>query len=403
MRIVFWGTGNTAKEYIDQIKQLSDQFEIVAFTDGNQKKADSQFTWEGYRLIDPQMIPSLNIDCLCILSIWEWEIRKRIYNESLFELSKIISFHEIYMMDFWGMDIDGCYENKLKIIHPLQTQSEKMWMAYEYLKRNYSYVLCDNKYWEQSTDKKVYFEENVKPVWILWMQGIDQAPEIVKVCVHSLKRILGKTECVCLLDKDNIFEYIDLPDYIIQKWESGIIDNTKFSNLVRLRLLNVYGGVWIDATVYFTGDRLPAYIKNSNLFMFNIWENWRVRQEPAISASWLIASPAGNNLLMILEALHLEYWKKENSVINYSIIHIFWTMVAECFPKEWEQVEVVLRDAAQLLVKELTCTFDEERFEYLKKISDIHKLSYKIPYMSGGENSFWNKICEIESESDNDV
>ncbi len=398
MRIVFWGIGNTAKNNMDRIKKLSNQFEILAFIDGYQKynADDILSTWEGYRLITPQMLHELNVDYVCILSVWEWEIRKRIYGEQLFDLTKIISFHELCMMDSFGMDVKCCYKKLLEIVHPLQRASVEKWMAYEYLKRNYAYVLCDSKYWKIDVNRKADIKNDVKPIWILWLQGVEHAPELVKICIRSVQRALGKEEYICLLDKNNLFDYINLPECIIQKWEKGIIDNTKFSDLVRLRLLNVYGGLWLDATTYFTGNKLPRYIKENKFFMYNIWVNWRSGVDPRVSPSWLISSEPANKLLMILEALHIEYWKKEDSVINYYFFHLFWRLVVECFPDEWEQIENILRDPATLLEHELPSRFDTTRFCYLKKISDIHKLSYKMPFEEMGKDSFWTELCNID-------
>lgn len=353
----------------------------------------------GYKLVFPQTIPLLDIDYICILDAKEWDIRERIYRENLSDLSKIISFHEICMMDSYRMSLNDCYHKMMQNVHPLQQRSASRWLTYEYLRRNYTYVLCDDKYWE---DVKIYrkhhFDENIKPVWILWLQGFDKAPELVKVCVSSVKKALDKNEYICLLDENNLFNYIDLPDYVIEKWNKGIIDNTHFSDLIRLRLLNVYGGIWIDATVYLTGHRLPDYIKSNQLFMFSIWRNWRERREPIISASWLISAYPSNKILLALEALLNEYWKKENKRIHYLIFHIFLTIAAERFPNEWDQVETIPRDSARLLATELMGKFDSVRFGHLKHMSDIHKLSYKLPYAKAEQDSFWAKLYEIEEK-----
>ena len=403
MKIVCWGMGNTAKENLEQIKALSNRIEVVAFTDSSQTAGGNNLLWAGYRLISPQMVQLLSVDYICILSIYEWEIRKKIYKEALFDLKRVVGLHEISMIDTFGEDLDRCYEKMMQNTNLLCRVAMNRWITYDYLKRNYSYIICGHKSRKENIRRKVFLEESIRPVWILWLQGFENAPELVKICVHSIKRKLGKQEYVCLLDKDNLIEYIDLPEYIVKKWKQGIISNTHFSDIVRLRLLNTYGGVWMDATVYFTGSSLPDYIKGSNLFMFNIWESWKKRQEAIISANWLISAEPGNKLLMILETLLHEYWKSENDVRDYLLFHIFWTMVVECFPDEWDEVENILRDPAHLLANELTCQFSAKRFKRLKKISDIHKLSYKLPYTETNKDSFWAKICELERRSLEDL
>lgn len=393
IKIVFWGIGNTAIKNIKQIEKFSHQIEIIAFTDSCQNNIEETI-WNGYRLIDPCKISRLEMDYVCILSVWEWEIRRRIYKENLFDLSKIISFHEICMMDVFGIDINNCHKKMMQIMHPNLTCFSERWSIYESLKRKYSYVLCDDQYWKVNAKKKE-IDESKKPIWVLWLQGFEYAPEIVKVCVQSLKNVVGKTEKIFLLDENNLFDYIDLPKYIIKKWKEGIISNTHLSDLIRIQLLNMYGGIWIDATVYITSNKLPDYITSNKLFMFSRWLDKKECPEPRLVASWLIAAPPANKLLIILEALHKEYWKKESCMEDYFLTHLFITMIAECFPDEWNQMEIVMRDPSQLLNEELSCEFDNVRYEHLKQMSSVHKLSYKRPILDK-ENCLWSEIGKIE-------
>lgn len=394
-KIVFWGIGNTARENIWRIKELSDRFDIVAFTDSTVDDAERDRLWEGYKLISPQAVRCMDVDFLCILSIWEMEIRKKIYDEKLFDLSKILSIHEICMMDIWGKDLDSCYKKQLRTVPSGQIRAAKAWRIYEYMKKRYSYILCDSKYWGIDTDKKRSVG-NKKPVWILWLQGFDQAPKIVKVCLCSVKKVLSEDEQLFLLDKDNLFDYIDLPEYIIQKWQEGIIDHTHFSDVIRLRLLNTYGGVWIDATVYFTDSKLPDYIKDSRLFMYSYVLDWRVSRCLGIAANWLIAAEPANKIVVLLEILLNEYWKQENVLLDYNIFHILLALAAECFPDEWGRVEKVLRDPSHLLCGELFHQFDRERFEHIKRMTGVHKLSYKMSFEESEKESFWSHICGME-------
>ena len=53
---------------------------------------------------------------------------------------------------------------------------------------------------------------------------------------------------IVLITQDNLFNYVQFPDYILKKWEAGVITNTHFSDLLRLELLIKYGGTWSDET-----------------------------------------------------------------------------------------------------------------------------------------------------------
>lgn len=53
-------------------------------------------------------------------------------------------------------------------------------------------------------------------IWICWWQGIDNAPEIVKTCVESIKRNAGKYEVIVITD-DNCKDYVQFPDWLEEK------------------------------------------------------------------------------------------------------------------------------------------------------------------------------------------
>ena len=396
--------GNTAKQRLGQIKRLSNFFEVVGFTDSNQEMQGKKLLWEGYKMISYHQTRKERVDYLCILSIDEQKIRKKIYCENIFELSKIIDFHELCMMDSFKMNsTNDCWKIMMENVHPKQKRSTEKWQAYEYLKKTYSYVLYDKKFKLASKKRMVCIEAHIRPIWILWLQGMKQASEVVRMCVHSVERIcVGRDEHIYLLDENNLFDYIELPDYIVYKWKNGMISNTHFSDIVRVCLLNTYGGIWIDATVYFTGNKILSYIKKDELFMFSRHICWETFLEPHIIANWFISAAAENELLMLLEALLYEYWKRESEAVDYCFFHIFWMMIVEYFPNEWNHVKKIPRDSARLLGEEMNNKYDSERFEYLKSVSDIHKLSIKTVYERKNGESFYAKIYKMEKDFGNE-
>ena len=54
----------------------------------------------------------------------------------------------------------------------------------------------------------------IKTIYILWFQGFDNAPEIVKKCVQSWK-YYNPDWTIILLDNTNLNNYITLENYII--------------------------------------------------------------------------------------------------------------------------------------------------------------------------------------------
>ena len=107
--------------------------------------------------------------------------------------------------------------------------------------RKYRHILDERKarYVEDSTrgDEEVH-----KIVWFSWLQGIDQAPDLVKVCLASQRKHLPDYE-FRVFDLSNYQQWIELPEYIVRKYEKGLIPAASFSDLLRLSVLQKYGGV----------------------------------------------------------------------------------------------------------------------------------------------------------------
>ena len=94
-------------------------------------------------------------------------------------------------------------------------------------------------------------QKNSKIIWTLWMQGYENAPELVKCTIDSIRKFaeLNGFQFI-LLEKDTIEKYIVFPKLIKEKMNLGIIDYTKISDILRVSLLAKYGGTWVDATIY---------------------------------------------------------------------------------------------------------------------------------------------------------
>ena len=96
--------------------------------------------------------------------------------------------------------------------------------------------------------------ENNGNIWIFWWQGYDTAPLLVKKCIDSIIKNAGNHP-VILITKENWKNYADIPDYIIEKVEKGIITLTHFSDILRMSLVSEHGGLWLDATIFVSSQR----------------------------------------------------------------------------------------------------------------------------------------------------
>ena len=221
--------------------------------------------------------------------------------------------------------------------------------------------------------------ESSRRVWVCWFQGMNQAPQIVQDSYASIQYWLKDWE-ITVITADTYMQYANIPDYIVDKWQQGIISDAHFSDILRLDLLVQHGGLWLDATTFLSGP-LPEYILGSDFF---VYRNGWMDQEIINMGSWLMFSKYTNNKILIeTQSLLYAYWKKYNYIKNYFVMHIFFRMVTDANPELWEQVPAINHIDSHLLMQELPKCYDENRCQQIMRLTPIHKLTYKVETSSG--------------------
>ncbi len=142
-------------------------------------------------------------------------------------------------------------------------------------------------------------------VWMYWEQGLDNAPEIVRQCHASWRRLNPGWE-IRLLDQDSVPDYVDLPGIVGGNY--GDIPIQHRSDMLRLHLLAKFGGVWADATCL-CHRPLDAWIHEymrSGFFVF------RDPGRGRLISNWFIASMPENHLAVSFCKAHTDYWRSNS-------------------------------------------------------------------------------------------
>lgn len=218
-------------------------------------------------------------------------------------------------------------------------------------------------------------KERSQKVWICWLQGIENAPELVQRCYESVKKNLVDRE-VIIITEDNYKDYIVFPEHIQRKYDDGVITKTHFSDLLRLELLIKYGGTWVDSTVLCTSSEIKEYILDSDLFLYQCLKPGRDGHDTVIS-SWLITACTNNPILLLTRELLYQYWKKYNYMKDYFLLHKFFQLAIETYPKEWKKVIPFSNSIPHILLLNLFEDYNEKWLEYVNDMTPFHKLSYK--------------------------
>ena len=259
--------------------------------------------------------------------------------------------------------------------------------CYRKLKRKYKKILTTDK--SINIDKKE--EEKSNKIWICWFQGIEKAPELVKACYNSVVKNYNDKQII-VLTEENYKQYVDIPEYILKKWEKGYITFAHFSDILRIELLSKYGGLWLDSTIFTTKKSDLVFNDNIELFVFKQVDLDRKNSLTVVASNWLIYANKDNNIINLTKKLLYQYWKDYNHAINYNIFHIFFKFATEVYKDEWDKVPTFNNISPHILQFELNDDFEEVRFNQIRDMSDFHKLNWRIK--SENKNSYYNYIVD---------
>lgn len=155
-----------------------------------------------------------------------------------------------------------------------------------------------------------------------WHQGIDLAPEVVKMC-RSQIRFVARMQGLRLieLDSKNLKNFISIPECIEKKFQSGTMSFAHYSDYVRTKLVWMYGGMWIDSTLFFS-DVIPSDILDSDFFTFR----FRARTTQHSSNQLIFASVSGNAILEKMLVLLEYYWEGTHRPETYFFYHYLFSI-----------------------------------------------------------------------------
>lgn len=218
------------------------------------------------------------------------------------------------------------------------------------------------------------------PVWMLWWQGIDNAPDIVKLCVHSVEAHKGNRPLI-LLDENNYEEYVCLPSHYKDLYTDGKISRTQFSDILRLNLLYKWGGVWLDATYLLTSD-LDAAISD---YPFYTIRHGMEKEYPMSKGLWTgsaIASGRGNIAIKLFIDIYDRYYQKHDKLIDYLLIDYIFAVCCDNCPVVRKMFEEVPTN--NINVNEMFAIMNEPYEEVmLGKLGNtyMNKLNWKHQFM----------------------
>ncbi|WP_151833691.1 glycosyltransferase family 32 protein, partial [Acinetobacter ursingii] len=114
---------------------------------------------------------------------------------------------------------------------------------------------------------------------------------LVEKCIRNIK-LLCPEFTINILSKENISNYVDLSE-VNEKLEIAVK-----ADYIRLYLLNRYGGIWLDSSIYLV-ENLDWIFKNSyqnSCFLF-FSDHCTVNLDSPIVENWFIATSKNNEFI----------------------------------------------------------------------------------------------------------
>ena len=215
----------------------------------------------------------------------------------------------IFFIFFTHLNIDEEIEKELEKVEPNHKS-----LTWNNIKKDFELLVNKYKYLFKH-EKNI--DEN-SPIWMMWYQGIENAPPLVKSCIQSVIKNKLKHP-LYIISKYNLEKYVKLPFYIIEKFNKGIISITHLSDIIRFALLFKYGGYWIDSTYFIT---TPLRKVNTNFYTLklNYCFTNSIHFIKCIWSGNFFAVPKNSFIATYGYFAFLHYWKKYNSLIHYFLI-----------------------------------------------------------------------------------
>jgi hypothetical protein len=234
-----------------------------------------------------------------------------------------------------------------------------------------------------------------RTIWSLWLQGWDAAPDVVKACRLTWEALnpawsfqpLTRTSLAAVLD-DRTMRFID---------DMPAVPADALSDVVRIALLERYGGVWADSTTYCL-EPLDTWLAGATATGFFAFA--KPGPDRMIS-SWFLAAAPGNVLVKRWAERTRAYWTGRAARDQYFWFHYLFGAGYEG-DAEWRAVwdatpEIVANgpDRYQPHHEKLAAPVTHADRQLVDEpTTPMLKLTYKVSPDASSEDSVIRYLCD---------
>lgn len=326
----------------------------------------------------------------------------KIYRRLRWEINQRKTYKQI-KSNYGKTYADICYESekaiflnrsKTEVLAALKKKDEYIIGDIE---RKCSSVISSSDTYRVTVSKSRRVDE---PIWVFWWTGEETAPEIVKACIKSIRRNANGHR-VIFLSKDNLHDYVTLPDFIEKKHNDGNIGHAHYSDIVRISLLAEYGGVWIDSTV-FISQPIPDYLFSERFYTARSVDNEAFYFSRSRWVGYFITGAKDFPLFAFVRDMLFSYWKVTDRIIAYLLLDYLFDIACRYLPEVADTINALPNN--NLLRGELMTRINEpfsaELFDRLEHGDTfLSKLSWRygspVAITKEGKKTNYGHIIEL--------
>lgn len=210
--------------------------------------------------------------------------------------------------------------------------------------------------------------------WTMWWQGENAAPDIVRTCWETQKAYLPHGVEHKIITKDNFREYINIPDYVLDKYEKGYVMPAHLSDIVRCCLLYKYGGVWLDSTILMCAPMPKECMRYS---IYTRTTAGREFNSKAVWAIWFLCAQKGEELFRFVMEAYFYYFRHYDKIKYYLMTDYLIGIACNMFPEICNKLNVIPHNniGAMELGKHLKEPYNEHDYRKYTENTFIQKLT----------------------------
>ena len=307
---------------------------------------------------------------------------KRILRRSLEELqatveiAKTTSLQGAAITLLAKVDIQRMNRNGYQITEHIKNRLiKKHQVMLEYFEKRFGAFFCGYDFDSPLPDCDKKMRDRI---WLCWWQGEENASDLVKACMASVRKNAGE-HIVTIITEENYKSYVSMPAWIEEKYRSGIISRTHFSDLLRFFLLAEYGGVWLDASICCVKECFSDILKEP------IWSIKRPHYNHISVASGFFATysfACQYEYRWVFAAIRdflIDYWREKDILIDYLMLDYLIALIL----RNNQKVANLFRDITannpkcDELLNILEDPYDAKTWEQMKMETSLFKLTWK--------------------------